>query len=254
MDKRLSSAHRIAASFVRRHVGSGLATVAFDSGRSKIVADLSTPLGLGLYRYPGYWDSDLDVLDELRAGDVFVDCGANIGLFTLVAADRVSDPGLVIAFEPAPSTRVALLRNIARSGHRNVTVLPHALSDAPGEVPFVVMGDSGGLSSFAPAAPLLGYQLQVPVTTLDIGIPAEAWGRIRLIKVDIEGAEVQALRGATRVLTEERPLLLIEVEDSHLRRQGSSAAELFALLTGAGYVGVPTPGPGPNYLFRPEDR
>jgi len=113
------------------------------------------------------------------------------------------------------------------------------------------MGDSGGQSAFAPADPLLGYQLQVPVTTLDLSIPAEARGSIRLMKVDIEGAEVRALRGAKRLRAEDRPLLLIEVEDSHLRRQRSSATELFALLADAGYVGGPTPGPGPNYLFRP---
>ncbi len=251
MDRRIAAAPRIAASLARRRLGRWDAIVPFDSGRSRLVADLRTPLGLALYRYPGYWDSDFQVLDELRPGDVFLDCGANIGLFTLVAASRVGPAGHVVSFEPARAARDALTRNVGVSGHGNVTVLPYALSDTSGERSFVVMGSGGGLSSFAPAEPGEGEQVRVAVRTLDGAIPHDFWGRIRMVKLDIEGAEVQALRGASRLLSDERPVLLIEVEEPHLRRQGSSACELTALLSDHGYTGRPTAGPSPNHLFRP---
>lgn len=249
---RFVAAPRIAASLARRRLGWCHPAVRFDSGRSRVVADLMTPLGLTLYRFPGFWDSDFEVLDDLRPGDAFIDCGANIGLFSLVAAARVGESGSVLAFEPVLETRRALLRNVAASAFTNVTVLPQALSNESGQASFVVMGNGGGLSSFAPADPDDGDTVAIPLVTLDEAIPPDMWGRIRMVKMDIEGAEVKALQGAERLLSDDRPSLLIEVEDLHLRRQGSSASELFALLAAAAYTGTPTPAPTPNYLFRPD--
>jgi hypothetical protein len=59
---------------------------------------------------------------------------------------------------------------------------------------------------------------------------------VDLVKLDLEGAELRALRGARRLLAERRPALLIELEPGHLERQGGSVAELESLLEGAGYV------------------
>src|SRR5688572_14843926 len=84
----------------------------YDKGRSLIRADLLTPLGLELYRY-GRRDADLDLVGQLlSSGDVFIDGGAHIGLFTLVAAQRVGSNGKVIAFEPGRDVRFRLMENI----------------------------------------------------------------------------------------------------------------------------------------------
>jgi hypothetical protein len=66
--------------------------------------------------------------------------------------------------------------------------------------------------------------------------------------MDVEGAEHAALEGSTRLLEAHVPFL-VEVEDDHLRRQGSSDAALAALFSAHGYTGVRTPGPSPNVLF-----
>src|SRR6185312_84581 len=108
-----------------------------------IYADLHTPLGLGLYRY-GYRDPDLDLVAKLlRPGDVFVDGGANVGLFTLVAANRVGAAGKVIAFEPGRAVRMSLLANVVLNGLAQVEVVPFALAAELGEARFRVFEAAG---------------------------------------------------------------------------------------------------------------
>lgn len=242
---------RIAASYARRHTGHSLVSVPFGHAGAQVMADLSTSMGLRLYRY-GLWDDLFEGLhNELSAGDVFIDCGANIGLFTIAAATLVGPTGQVVAFEPAPPAREALERNIDLNGFAQVTVLPYALAERPSTMPFLLMGDSGGLSSFCPECPADGRIVQVTVAALDAVIPVDCWGRIRLMKIDIEGAEVRAFQGADRLLTCERPVLIVEVEDEHLRRQGSSAAALYKLLDHYGYDAYHSNRPSPDVVFRP---
>src|SRR5215471_19195745 len=120
---------RIAKSLVRRTVPAlSTTTVPYDARQSRIFADLRTPLGLGLYRY-GHRDADINIVARLlEPGDVFVDGGAHVGLFTLVAARRVGPGGRVIAFEPSPANRQRLLDNVALNGFTQVDVRPEALA------------------------------------------------------------------------------------------------------------------------------
>lgn len=208
--------------------------VPFDRGRSRIVADLTTALGLGLYRY-GTWNDDLELVSiALGAGDVFVDGGANVGLFTLVGARRVGLSGHVVAFEPSDAARRQLEVNVRLNAMRWVEVRPEALSDQDGVTPFSEFtGDAIGLSSFAPQAGLDGRSTSVKTVRLDAlsGLPEP----VRLVKLDLEGAEHKALAGGLRLLETHRPILFVELEDQHLRRQGSSAAEVVTLLQDLSY-------------------
>ena len=87
----------------------------------------------------------------LGPGDVFIDGGANIGLFTLVAADRVGAQGKVIAFEPGRAVRLRLIENVALNRLIQVEVVPAALSSQPGEAAFRVFDIGGaGLNHLAP--------------------------------------------------------------------------------------------------------
>jgi FkbM family methyltransferase len=234
---------KVAKSLARRMVpGLERAVVAYDGGRSSIYADLHTPTGLILYRY-GHDDPDIDLVGRLLVpGDVFVDGGANIGLFTLVAADRVGTGGKVIAFEPGRAIRLRLIENVALNRLVQVEVIPFALSSAPGEAAFRVFDIGGaGLNHLAlgaahPAAGGADGTLEtVALTTLDAVVIPQDRGRLALIKLDLEGAEHEALRGAESILHDRRPDLLLEIEPSHLQRMGSSANAVAALLRGHGY-------------------
>ena len=238
------TAWRFTTSLIRRRfVRLRQTMVLHDEGRSKMIADLRTALGLRLYRY-GYRDPDLDLVRHLLCpGDVFVDGGANVGLFSLVAAACVGAEGKVIAFEPAPATRERLAANLALNAFDWVELRAQALAGGSGQVEFVAFpGDGAGLSSFAPANPQGGHVETVDTVALDEVIAESDRARITLIKLDLEGAELHALQGAADLIaTENAPDLLIEVEPDHLARQGASAIALRELLIQAGYL-----------LFRPE--
>jgi FkbM family methyltransferase len=197
-DHPLRSSRRIVQSLIRRRFGNPQVAVRF--GGTRFAADLETPWGLALYRY-GYWDDVLEqVLRILHPGDIFIDGGANVGMMTVSAAQRVGDSGRVIALEPAEPTRRILEFNVALGGHTNVTILPWALGDKTGDRSFVVMQEHPGLSSFAPERAERGTVVTVGVRTLDELAAAESAERVRLVKLDLEGAEVAALRGARRLL------------------------------------------------------
>jgi FkbM family methyltransferase len=228
---------RVAKSLARRAVpGWSRAVVPYDGGRTSIYADLHTPMGLMLYRY-GHRDVDVDLVGRLLApGDVFVDGGANVGLFTLVAASRVGPTGKVIAFEPGRAVRLRLLENVVLNGLAQVEVLPAALSSRPGQASFRVFDIGGaGLNHLGPVEGEQGEVETVALTTLDAALIPDDRRRLSLIKLDLEGAEHAALLGASEILRECRPDLLLELEPRHLERMGSSAREVVSLLAPYGY-------------------
>ena len=162
---------------------------------------------------------------HLRDGD-FVDVGAHIGLYTVVASRATS--GRVLAFEPNPSARVQLVENVRRNAATNVVVVPKAVAAAPGRAQLHVPAtpdpsfSSLGAGRFAEGAPV-----DVEVTTVDAEVEAHAL-RPAFVKVDVEGGELDVVAGMTRTLAEHRPTLLVEVGEA-------SAAELARRL--AGYSG-----------------
>jgi FkbM family methyltransferase len=229
------TAWRIASSLARRRFGFGLEVVVpYDGGRSRIVADLRTALGLALYRY-GFRAPEIELMRELlQPGDTFVDGGANVGLFALVAARCVGASGRVVCFEPASATRSVLSRNVALNDYRWIEVRRDALGESEGHGEFRSFeGDRAGLSSFAPAIIDTSTSEDVTIATLDSAL-GQHLDAVRLVKLDLEGSEVKALRGATRLMAQ-GPDLIIEVEPAHLERQNTSVAELVGLLERAGY-------------------
>jgi len=225
---------RIAAGAVRRRLlRSTRARVELGDRGVFLDVDLDTSHGLHVYRH-GWSDAAADALDELlRPGDVVVDGGANLGGFTLVAASIVGPRGAVHAVEAAPETAALLRRSVDANPRLAIEIHEVALADAAGELEFTTFEAGIGTASFAPQD--RGLVVRVPATTLDaLTAPLE---RVDLVKLDVEGAELRALQGARRLLTERRPLLVIEFEPGHLARQGASAADVEALLTDAGYVG-----------------
>jgi FkbM family methyltransferase len=228
---------RVATSLVRRALyGWSRVPVPYDGGRSRISADLRTPMGLQLYRY-GHHDPDLKLVAQLLSpGDMFVDGGANIGLFTLVAARSVGPSGKIIAFEPGHDIRLRLLENLVLNGLSQVEVMPLALSSAPGEASFQEFDIAGaGLNHLVPVDREQGGAHKVALTTLDATLGARDLTRLTLIKLDLEGAEHAALLGAATVLRDRRPDLILEIEPAHLARMGASAEAIAALLRGLGY-------------------
>lgn len=223
---------RIGMSLLRRR-WQRFVVVSVDIGSARVHADLRTPLGLGLYRY-GFHAVEARVCAALlRRGDVFVDGGANIGLFALRGASVVGSTGRVLACEPAPGTMRLLRANVQHNHVPWVDLHALALSDEVGTANFTVFEDGSGLASFAPP-PGAGLTVEVAVETLDR--LTSPFGRgVALVKLDVEGAEAKALEGASELIVRSAPLFLIEVEPDHLARQGSSIDDLMHALQPHGY-------------------
>lgn len=143
----------------------------------------------------------------LARGYVVVDIGANIGFYTLLAADIVGEHGKVIAFEPVPRNVELLRKSVEVNGYKNVTVVPKALSNRHGETRFLVNDQNRATGRIA----IEGdddSSIQVEITTLD-----EYFGQhgtvVDLMKIDAEGAEPAILEGARALLARSPDLIIL---------------------------------------------
>ncbi|MHB8469176.1 MAG: FkbM family methyltransferase [Gaiellaceae bacterium] len=163
------------------------------------------------------------LLGELRPESTFLDVGAHVGLYTLLAAQRARE---VVAFEADPYTARALAANVA--GLPNVRVVAKAATDRVGPTQFWPSPGTYGSSLFA--RPSMGGTRSVAIegTTID----AEVAGVADLVaKIDAEGAELQVLAGMTATLAgARRAVLVVEVNPGALAEAGVAAAELVARL------------------------
>jgi len=159
----------------------------------------------------------------VRPGDTVVDAGANWGVHSLYLAKLVGQPGHVHAFEPHPQVVEELRWHLQRNGMTQVTVHACGLLDQAGQLPFV-MGENSKTSHIegSPSAPTTS-QIVVPCRTLDEVMDQAAPTSLRLIKVDVEGAECRLLKGAERTIQRYRPHLVVEL---HTPEQDLEVARL----------------------------
>lgn len=160
----------------------------------------------------------------LAPGQVMFDLGANVGFYTLLAARRVGPGGRVVAFEPLEGNVAYLRRHLRRNAVANVEVIQAAVADRPGTARFAPHRSNamGRLSDSG--------DLEVPVVSLDALFEAGSLPRPDVLKIDIEGAELRALRGAERLLRTARPCILLATHGPELRQACCD------LLRGLGYV------------------
>ncbi|HRY32589.1 MAG TPA: FkbM family methyltransferase [Bacteroidales bacterium] len=188
-----------------------------------------------LYRFGTYEAGTLYWMKQLLAeGGCFADVGANIGLMSLHASRLVGEKGRVIAFEPNPVTRELLLRNIALNGCNNIRVESYAISAESKEGKIYDRWDvnRGGATLIKPSGDATSYDIR------EISLTAWFEGQTGpdLVKIDIEGYELEALKGARGLLESEKPPVLI-IECSAVRAAGyhMDVRDIFDLLTGCGY-------------------
>jgi FkbM family methyltransferase len=175
----------------------------------------------------------------LRAGMVVLDIGAHNGFYTMLAARKVGMSGQVIAFEPSPRERQRLLRHLRMNRLlANVVVCHLALDRSTGEdTLFVVEGRDTGCNSLRP--PAVGESvktMRVQKTSLDSFLREGVIFKVDFMKMDVEGAELNVLEGATELLGRRpRPVILAELADSRSPGWGHPASAVYDLLVERGY-------------------
>jgi FkbM family methyltransferase len=199
----------------------------------------------GIYFYGEYDAPMTQALTRLvHPGETVWDVGTERGWFSCLLAQLVGPTGRVDSFEAFPVNAARLRRNIELNGMDWVRTHQVAISDRPGEAVFQLPTPAIECENSLPEnCSGIGYltdresseTIRVPTVTLDQYALDTGLESLTLIKMDIEGAEVRALRGALQVLRKHRPILAVEYNRLALRRAGSSWEELDRLLAELGY-------------------
>ena len=174
--------------------------------------------------------AEMDFMERLlRPGDKFLDIGANVGTYTLLAADLVGPSGQVLSVEPGPQAMERLVENCQVNGFSHVQFAQLAVADYEGEAQFTTGRDTGNHLAFATGR----LSTAVKVTTLDRLIGET---KFDLVKIDAEGAEALILRGADGVISRgQMPIVLMEMVQRFLVRAGSSVSSFADWLRSRGY-------------------
>jgi FkbM family methyltransferase len=207
----------------------------------RMIFDLREFHERGAYLYGRLLDApvQLVMMEALRAGDVFVDAGAHIGLLTLLGSRLVGPAGVVYAFEPNPEIFRRLEGHIGQNGVRNVRAFRVGLSDHEATLTLSVpptrntgAASLGGLAARHKAPALASYDVRV--VTGDEALK-EANAAPMFVKIDVEGHEVRALRGLEQTIRSRRPAILAEVNPEMLSCNGAKASHLLSMLAAWGY-------------------
>jgi FkbM family methyltransferase len=180
----------------------------------------------------------------IQPGDTVLDVGANIGIFSVLAARLVGPAGRVVGFEPGPDNLARLAANLRLNGVMNVTVVDQPVSDRIEPVTFHLNSDNEGAHSLWNPANNPGYSrsrenprsIVTRTTTIDAEVARLGLPPPRLIKIDAEGAEHRVLAGAIELFREfEIPYVIAELNEFALAEMGSSQAELRGFMADLGY-------------------
>ncbi len=228
---RFASAHQRIRGFWRlrelllKHVPNRPVICTVLGNRNLIVNPKQDKYQLNLFLNGEYEPGTLYLMEQiLRPGDVFVDIGANLGLMSIHAAALVHENGTVISFEPSPEISYRLRENLILNSVKNVEVHQVALgaeckSAILYKYPEVNIGANSLVCSRGGVR-----EAEVTVVRLADCLSSQCRNRVRLVKIDVEGYELQVLQGARELLSgESRPVLCVEYGED--KRDGESLRE-----------------------------
>lgn len=168
--------------------------------------------------------------ENLKEGDTFVDIGAYIGYYSILARNIVGEKGKVIAFEPNPESYKILKKNFEINGYKNCIAENIAIADEEG-LAKLFFGKYTGDSSSLFLAEEVDERRSFNVKTMTFDKYSELHGVAPdCIKIDAEGAEYKILKGMQKTIDAYHPKLLIEIHSRHLEKQGMSIRALFDFL------------------------
>ncbi|MFK7946489.1 MAG: FkbM family methyltransferase [Saprospiraceae bacterium] len=186
--------------------------------------------------YYRVFDKSMDyLLSTIKSEACIIDVGANLGYYTLNFA-KVAPNGKVFAFEPHPLNLNKLKKNIALNPFTNITIHDMAVGKENGRLCLEV-AEKNNLGTSRVVLDKSRKQ-DIQVITLDNFIKGQNISEINVLKIDVEGFEMDVLQGAVEVIREHKPILFVELCDKHLRNYGSSALDMIEYLRSLKYYKI----------------
>ena len=202
--------------------------------------DISKSMGAAIYWRGAHDWAPIFVLGEiLKKGQTIIDVGANQGEYSLWAVKQAGPLGKVIAFEPMDGLYEQLKTNFSLNPGYQKSLIPikTGLSDKPGQLNLYGKdGDNEGVNTMFPTASHTVLIQEIKLDTLDNQLELLKLNQVNLIKVDVEGAELQVLKGAMKTLEKYKPYLMIEINREACLAGGYEPEEIFDLLRPLGYT------------------
>ncbi len=168
----------------------------------------------------------------IKQNDVIIDVGAHIGEVSMNMAQRTTG-GMVYSIEGYPPTYKKLTEHIAINNFKNIIPVLSGVGESKYNAEFSVNARNAGGNMIAKNSG--NSNAGIEINTLDNILAQFDLEKIDLIKMDIEGYEVNALKGAKEIIATYKPALFVEMSDQTLRKQGTSAADLFHTMKDLGY-------------------
>ncbi|HCN04581.1 MAG TPA: hypothetical protein DIS79_03090 [Bacteroidetes bacterium] len=202
----------------------------------KMYLDISEYLQSYMYMFGAYELPTVKLIRNTFQGESsFLDIGAQMGYITLEAA-VANKRGHVFAFEPEPANFTRLIDNISINSINSIRTYNTALGATTGDLDlYLAEANSGAHSAFQSNANVSEKKVRVPMRTLDSIVEQDSIKDISMIKLDVEGYELEVLRGATQVLRQHKPMLIVELNDEIQQAAGSSSSGVKQLLGSFGY-------------------
>ncbi len=167
-------------------------------------------LALGTYEMP----IQNIFVQHLKPGDVFYDIGANVGFFSIIAAKLVGDMGKVYAFEPGEENAKSVRHNARLNNFNQIGLIEKAVSHTSGEGQLLLAKYSGGHAlATADAPPDLAGEVTVDLISIDDLIAQDKIAPPNFVKIDVEGAELDVLKGMIETIKTYQPTIIYEVDD-----------------------------------------
>ena len=189
-------------------------------------------LALGTYEVP----IQNIFTQQLKAGDVFYDIGANVGFFTVIAAKLVGDSGKVYAFEPGSENASSIRHNAQLNNFTQVEVIEKAVSSSSGQGKLLLAQYSGGHAlATADAPPDLAGEVTVELVSIDDLIAQKQIQPPNFVKVDVEGAELDVLKGMSETIKTYKPTIIYEIDDGERAAYERKYQELASFLQSFNY-------------------
>jgi FkbM family methyltransferase len=203
----------------------------------RLVVFANEDVGRQIYFFQRYEEEESAYIrGNIRETDICFDVGANIGYYTLLFS-RAANRGTVYSFEPVPLNYQMLATNLMLNNVQNVVACQQAVGAVKKEVDFAVARDGAYSSLVETGRKPLQERIRVPMTGLDEYCRTEHVPRIDVLKVDVEGAEEQVIEGATGLLRECPPrLVMLELYEPMLRVLGSSIERMLNRMIVLGYL------------------